>query len=103
MRIFPRTRAMLRHTWNAFRADAGLGVIGTPSADSDYWYHGLGYQSGAGPQGSPATATKLSAVFACTRVCVKMLGWVRVSSFREKKSGTREPAPNHPAYELFQR
>lgn len=106
MRLFPRTRRALSHTlshtWNAFRADAGLGVVGSPSADSDYWYHGLGYQSAAGPNVSPATATKLAAVYACTRVCAETLSSLPISIIREKKSGTRELAKDHPAYELFQ-
>jgi HK97 family phage portal protein len=102
MRIFPRTRKALSQTWAAFRADAGLGMIGSPSPDSDYWYNGLGYQSGAGPNVSPGTATRLSAVYSCTRVCAETLSSLPITIFREQKSGTREPAPDHPAYEVFQ-
>src|SRR6202790_324963 len=85
----------------SFRADAGLGIVGAPSPDSDYWYHGLGYQSSAGPNVSPGTATRLAAVFACARVCTETLATLPFSIYRERKSGGRDPAPDHPAQELF--
>lgn len=85
----------------SFRADAGLGIIGSPSADSDYWYHGLGQRSSAGPNVSPGTATRLAAVFACTRVCAETLSSLPVGIFRERKSGGRDAATDHPAQELF--
>jgi HK97 family phage portal protein len=85
----------------SFRADAGLGIVGSPSPDSDYWYHGLGQRSAAGPNVSPGTATRLAAVFACTRVCAETLASLPVGIFREKKSGGRQAAKDHPAQELF--
>jgi HK97 family phage portal protein len=85
----------------SFRADAGLGIVGSPSPDSDYYYHSLGYRSGAGPMVSPGSATRLSAVFACTRVCAETLGSLPFAVFRERKSGGRDLAKDHPAYELF--
>lgn len=85
----------------SFRADAGLGIIGSPSPDSDYWYHGLGHRSAAGPNVSPGTATRLAAVFACTRVCAETFGSLPVGIFRERKSGGRDAATDHPAQELF--
>jgi HK97 family phage portal protein len=102
MRFFPRTRLALKFLGSAFRADAGgLGIVGSPSPDSDYWYHGLGYQSAAGPNVSPASSLRLAAVFACTRVCAETLGSLPVGIFRVRKSGGRDPAPDHPAQELF--
>jgi HK97 family phage portal protein len=94
---------MLGRTWNAFRADAGLGIIGSPSPDSDFWYgpNGLGFRSGAGPNVSPGTAIRLSAVFACIRVITETYGSLPVTIYRERKSGGREPATDHPAQELF--
>ncbi len=94
---------MMRHTWNAFRADAGLGIIGSPSPDSDFWFgpNGLGFRSGAGPNVSPGTAIRLSAVFACTRVITETFGSLPVTIYREKKGGGREVATDHPAMELF--
>jgi HK97 family phage portal protein len=85
----------------SFRADAGLGIIGSPSPDSDYWYHGLGHRSAAGPNVSPGTATRLAAVFACTRVCAETLGSLPIGIYRERKSGGRDAATDHPAQELF--
>lgn len=85
----------------SFRADAGLGIIGSPSPDSDYWYHSLGHRSAAGPNVSPGTATRLAAVFACTRVCAETLASLPVGIYRERKSGGRDPATDHPAQELF--
>lgn len=85
----------------SFRADAGLGIVGSPSPDSDYWYHGVGYRSSAGPIVSPATATRLSAVFACTRVVSETVGSLPFAIYRERKSGGRDLANNHPALELF--
>src|ERR1700677_698403 len=84
-----------------FRADAGLGVVGSPSPDADYWYHGLGQRSTAGPNVSPASATRLAAVYACTRVCAETISSLPISIFRERKSGGRDPAPDHPAMELL--
>ena len=84
-----------------FRADAGLGVVGSPSPDSDYWYHGLGTRSAAGPQVSAGSSIRLAAVFACTRVCAETLSSLPVGIYRELKSGGREPAKDHPAQELF--
>ncbi len=75
--------------------------MGSPSPDSDYWYHGLGYRSEAGPMVSPATATRLAAVFSCTRVCGETLGSLPFGIYRERKSGGRDLASAHPAYELF--
>ena len=84
-----------------FRADAGLGIVGSPSPDSDYWYHGLGQRSAAGPNVSAGTAMRLAAVFACGRVCAETQGSLPVGIFRERKSGGREPAKDHPAQQLF--
>jgi HK97 family phage portal protein len=85
----------------SFRADAGLGIVGSPSPDSDYWYGGLGHRSAAGPNISPGTATRLAAVFACTRVCAETLGSLPIGIFRERKSGGRDAATDHPVQELF--
>jgi HK97 family phage portal protein len=85
----------------SFRADAGLGIIGSPSPDSDYWYHGLGHRSAAGPNVSPGTATRLGAVFACSRVCTETLSSLPIGIFRERKGGGRDAATDHPAQELF--
>lgn len=52
---------------------------------------------------SPATATRLAAVFACSRVCAETLGSLPFGIYRERKSGGRDLARNHPAYELFLR
>lgn len=84
-----------------FRADAGLGIVGAPSPDSDYWYHGTGQRSAAGPNVSAGSAIRLAAVFACTRVCAETLSSLPVSIYRELKSGGREPAKDHPAQQLF--
>src|SRR5450755_482620 len=84
-----------------FRADAGLGIVGSPSPDSDYWYHGVGQRSAAGPNVSAASALRLAAVYACTRVCAETLSSLPVGIYRELKSGGREPAKDHPAQELF--
>lgn len=101
MRFFSRTRAMLSHTWDAFRADMGLGIVGTPSPDSDYWYSGLGHRSSAGPNVSPGSAVRLAAVFACTRVVSETLASLPIGIYRERKSGGRDAATDHPALELF--
>src|SRR5579871_5606419 len=50
---------------------------------------------------SPATATRLSAVFACSRVCSETVGSLPFGVYRERKSGGRDLATEHPAYELF--
>jgi HK97 family phage portal protein len=84
-----------------FRADAGLGIVGSPSPDSDFYYHGLGQRTAAGPNVSAATAIRLAAVYACTRVCAETLSSLPISVYRELKSGGREPARDHPAQELF--
>lgn len=93
----------LRTFWRnaSFRADVGLGIVGSPSPDSDYWYHGLGYRTEAGPMVSPSTATRLAAVFSCTRVCGETLGSLPFGIYRERKSGGRDLASDHPAYEVF--
>lgn len=93
----------LRTFWRnaSFRADVGLGIVGSPSPDSDYWYHGLGYRTEAGPMVSPSTATRLAAVFSCTRVCGETVGSLPFGIYRERKSGGRDLASNHPAYEVF--
>jgi HK97 family phage portal protein len=85
----------------SFRADVGLGIVGSPSPDSDYWYHGLGYRTEAGPMVSPSTATRLAAVFSCTRVCAETVGSLPFGIYRERKGGGRDLAKDHPAYELF--
>jgi HK97 family phage portal protein len=84
-----------------FRADAGLGIVGSPSPDSDYWYHGVGQRSAAGPNVSAGSAIRLAAVFACTRVCAETLSSLPIAIYRELKSGGREPAKDHPAQQLF--
>jgi HK97 family phage portal protein len=99
--IATQFRSFLRNA--SFRADVGLGIVGSPSPDSDYWYHGLGYRSEAGPMVSPATATRLAAVFACSRVCSETVGSLPFGIYRENKSGGRDLASDHPAYELFLR
>lgn len=93
----------MRTFWRnaSFRADVGLGIVGSPSPDSDYWYHGLGYRTEAGPMVSPNTATRLAAVFSCTRVCGETVGSLPFGIYRERKSGGRDLASDHPAYELF--
>lgn len=101
MRFFSRTRAMLSHTWGAFRADVGMGIVGSPSPDADYWYGGTGHRSAAGPNVTPGSATRLAAVFACTRVCAETLSSLPVGIYRERKSGGRDAATDHPAQELF--
>ncbi len=85
----------------SFRADAGLGIVGSPSPDSDYWYQGVGHRSSAGPTVSAGSATRLAAVFACTRVCAETLSSLPVGIYRERKSGGRDAATDHPAQELF--
>lgn len=86
----------------SYRADAGLGIIGSPSPDSDFYYGaGLGYRSGAGPLVSPGAATRLSAVFACIRVISETYGSLPIRIMRERKSGGIEPAKDHPAMELL--
>jgi HK97 family phage portal protein len=94
---------MMRYSWQAFKAEAGLGTIGSPSPDSDFYFgpNGLGFRSGAGPNVSPGTAIRLSAVFACTRVITETFGSLPITIYRERKSGGREPATDHPAQELF--
>lgn len=101
MGIGTQFRTFLRNA--SFRADVGLGIVGSPSPDSDYWYHGLGYRSEAGPMVSPATATRLAAVFACSRVCAETVGSLPFGIYRERKSGGRDLATDHPAYEIFLR
>ena len=101
MSRFARTKFFLQHAWQSFRADSGLGIVGSPSPDSDYWYHGLGYRSQAGPNVSPATATRLAAVFACSRVVTETFGSLPCGIYRERKSGGRDRATDHPAQELF--
>jgi hypothetical protein len=85
----------------SFRADAGLGIVGSPSPDSDYWYQGVGHRSSAGPTISAGSATRLAAVFASTRVCAETLSSLPVGIYRERKSGGRDAATDHPAQELF--
>jgi len=92
---------MLSHTWGAFRADMGLGIVGSPSPDSDYWYHGLGTRSAAGPEVSPGSAVRLAAVFACTHVVSETMSSLPIGIYRERKSGGRDAAKDHPAMELF--
>jgi HK97 family phage portal protein len=75
--------------------------VGTPSPDSDYWYHGLGQRSGAGPEVSPGTAVRLAAVFACTHVVSETMASLPIGIYRERKSGGRDVAKDHPAMELF--
>lgn len=99
MRLARQFRSFLSNA--SFRADSGLGIIGSPSPDSDYWFHGLGHRSAAGPNVSPGTATRLAAVYACTRVCAETLASLPVGIYRERKSGTRDAATDHPAQQLF--
>lgn len=99
MRLARQFRSFLSNA--SFRADAGLGIVGSPSPDSDYWYHGLGHRSAAGPSVSPGSATRLSAVFACTRVCAETAGSLPFSIYRQRKGGGRDLASDHPAYELL--
>src|ERR1039458_4060097 len=99
MRLAKQFRTFLSNA--SFRADAGLGIVGSPSPDSDYWYHGMGSRSAAGPEVSPGSATRLAAVFACTRVCAETLASLPVGIYRERKSGGRDAATDHPAQELF--
>lgn len=44
---------------------------------------------------------RLAAVFACARVCSETQGSLPFEIYREKKSGGREPAKDHPAQQLF--
>jgi HK97 family phage portal protein len=83
------------------RADAGLGVVGTLGADADYWYQGIGHRSGAGPEVSAGSATRLAPVFSCVRVVTETFGALPIGIFRERKSGGRDLATDHPAMELF--
>lgn len=85
----------------SFRADAGLGVVGTMGADADYWYQGMGHRSGAGPEVSPGSATRLGPVFSCVRVVTETFGALPIGIYRERKSGGRDAATDHPAMELF--
>jgi HK97 family phage portal protein len=99
LRLATQFRSFLSNA--SFRADSGLGIIGSPSPDSDYWYHGLGHRSAAGPNVSPGTATRLAAVYACTRVCAETQSSLPPGIYRERKSGGRDLAKDHPAQELF--
>lgn len=83
------------------RADSGLGIVGSPSPDSDYYYQGLAHRSGAGPNVSAGSATQLAPVFSCTRVVTETFGSLPAAIYRERKGGGREAATDHPAMELF--
>lgn len=98
---FAQTKYFARQTWNSFKADAGIGVTSTPGPADDRWYSGVGSRSSAGPIVSPATAMRLAAVFACTRVVTETFGSLPVRIFRERKSGGHDVATDHPAQELF--
>jgi HK97 family phage portal protein len=83
------------------RADSGLGIVGSPSPDSDYYYQGLAHRSGAGPEVSAGSATRLAPVFSCVRVVSETFGSLPVAIYRERKSGGRDRATDHPSMELF--
>jgi HK97 family phage portal protein len=85
----------------SFRADNGLGIVGTPGATDDYWYQGMGHRSGAGPEVSAGSATRLAPVFSCVRVVTETFGALPIGIFRERKGGGRDVATDHPAMELF--
>jgi HK97 family phage portal protein len=85
----------------SMRADAGLGVVGSPGAADDYWYQGTGQRSGAGPEVSAGSATRLAPVFSCVRVVTETFGSLPIGIFRERKGGGRDLATDHPAQELF--
>ena len=85
----------------SMRADSGLGIVGSPSPDSDYYYQGAGHRSGAGPEVSAGSATRLAPIFSCVRVVSETFGSLPVSIYRERKSGGRDAATDHPAMELF--
>jgi HK97 family phage portal protein len=85
----------------SIRADAGLGVVGTLGGEADYWYRGMGHRSAAGPEVSAGSATRLAPVFSCTRVVTETFGALPVGIYRERKSGGRDAATDHPAMELF--
>lgn len=99
MRLSQQFRSLFNNA--SIRADAGLGIVGSPSPSDDYFYHSLGQRSAAGPTVSAASAMRLAAVFACARVCSETIGSLPVSIYREKKSGGREPATDHPAQDLL--
>lgn len=89
-----------RNGWQSFRADLGGG---TPSPDSDYWYHRPGFHSAAGTYVSPETAMRLAAVFACVRVISETIGSLPLAIYRRRADGGKERANDHPLYSVFQK
>ena len=99
---FPNVRNAARYTWNAIKADLGLG-IGTPSPDSDFWYHRPGFRTSAGTYVSPETAMRLASVFASVRVISETIGSLPLVIYRRRPDGGKERADQHPLYEVFQK
>jgi len=99
LRLAQQFRTFLSNA--GMRADSGLGIVGSPSPDSDYYYQGLAHRSGAGPDVSAGTATRLAPVFSCVRVVTETFGSLPVAIYRERKGGGRDRATDHPAMELF--
>lgn len=99
---FPNVRNAARFTWNAIKADLGLGV-GTPSPDSDFWYHRPGFRTAAGTYVSPETAMRLAAVFASVRVISETVGSLPLVIYRRRPDGGKERADQHPLYDVFQK
>jgi len=98
MSMLARTRAQLSSVWQSFRADLGFG---SPSPDSDFWYHRPGFRTAAGTYVSPETAMRLAAVFACVRVISETIGSLPLVIYRRRSDGGKELAKDHPLYPVL--
>ena len=103
MRIGPAIQRFKHNfglTWGTLRADLGYG---TPSPDSDFWYHRPGFRTASGAYVSPETAMRLASVYACVRVISETMGSLPRAIYRRLPNGGKERANDHPLYDVLQK
>lgn len=79
-----------------FRAEAGR-----PGPTDDYWYEPRGMLSLSGQRVSAESAMRVAAVATCVRILSETLASLPLVIYRRLPGGGREPAPDHPLYQLL--
>lgn len=71
------------------------------NARDERWWGSAGALAAAGVRVTPEAALRASAVWACVRLISETIAALPVVTYRRLPGGSREPAPDHPNYDLL--
>lgn len=69
--------------------------------DDNFWYEPIGIANSSGANVSPATALKLTTIYACVKVISETVAQLPLHLYRDAAGGGKEKATDHPLYNVL--